>query len=514
MIERFYLKDNLLFQEVELYFKQGLILFTGPSGAGKSVLINSILATLGQKEANAKLSEVIFNNSINLEDFGIESDEITIFRQIKKGKLRYFINNQTVSKKVVAKIGELFINHLNPRDIEEFSSDTLLTTLDMITLSQDKSYGEILDSYQQLFREYEESLREIRQLNSKIEDMEEREEFIKFEINQIDKISPKIGEDEELQLTKKRLSKKDRIENYINEVEVIFEKRIPLLEIFDLMGYEKDSENIDNFFEEIKSKIEDIEDELSELDEVDVEKLLDRIETISELKNRYGTIEEAIKYRDSKIEELKHLQDLRREREEAISKKDDIEIRLEDVALHIREKRKESLAKFEELLNGYLKELKIGDSKLILEEGEFSKDGADVGRLNISDRDVQKLSYGEQNRVRLAILTLKTKFNSNENGILFLDEVDANLSGDEAFRIAKVLKELSKAYQVFAISHQPQLTASADQHFVVHKNGNESFVQELESEDSRADEIIRMIGGDLNDRGVRDFALNLIRDWL
>ena len=94
---------------------------------------------------------------------------------------------------------------------------------------------------------------------------------------------------------------------------------------------------------------------------------------------------------------------------------------------------------------------------------------------------------------------------------MFLDEVDANLSGEESFQVARVVKELSKGYQVFAISHQPQLTAAADQHFVVTKREGVSEVMELISEDKRVDEIIRIIGGKTEDKGVRKFALNLIK---
>ena len=59
-----------------------------------------------------------------------------------------------------------------------------------------------------------------------------------------------------------------------------------------------------------------------------------------------------------------------------------------------------------------------------------------------------------------------------ENGVLFLDEIDANLSGKESDAISKVLIALSKNYQIFAISHQPQLTSSANQHFWLIKRWN------------------------------------------
>ena len=510
MIERFYMRENLSFKSIELEFKNGLILFTGSSGAGKSVLMNAILGTIGQKESSSKLSEVIFNRSINLAEFGIESDDITVFKQIKKENIRYFINSQTVSKKVVSKIGKLFINHLNPRDIKEFDSDNLIGILDLMILSKNQNHQNLLNSYQNFFQEYENLNRSVRRLNLEINEMTQKEDFIKFEISKIDNIKPKIGEDKELQLIKKRLSKKDKIENYISETEIIFEKQMILFEIFDLMGFEEDSNRIEDFFEDTRSRIEDIQDKLSELNGTNIEKILDRIEQISELREKYSSIDKAIEYRDSKIDELKKLSKLRIERNiisEDISK---IEKKLSSISIQISKKRGESLPIFEDTLNSYLSLLNLDQSNLEIQQGKFGDIGTDIGSLKVAKTDIDKLSYGEQNRVRLAILTLKTKFNSNENGTLFLDEIDANLSGDESMRVAKVLKELSKVYQVFAVSHQPQLTSQADQHFLVYKKNGESFVELLDSKEKRAKEIVRMVGGEISDQDVHRFAMSLL----
>ena len=510
MIERFYMKDNLSFESVDLEFQQGLILFTGPSGAGKSVLMNGILGAIGQKDSLANLSEVIFNNSINLEEFGIEGDDITVFRQIRKGKLRYFINSQTVSKKVVSKIGKLFINHLNPRDIVEFDSKNLIGILDMIILSKEPEFIKIMDNFKIEFNEYENLNRELRNLENEISHIAQREEFIKFEISQIKKIAPKVGEYEELQLMKKQLSKKDRIENYIDEVQVIFNNQHNIYEIFDLMGMEKEAEEISNFYEDVKAKVEDIQDKLSELDDSNIEKILNRIEKISELRDKYSSIEKALEYRDSQMAELKKLAKLRKAKivlSQKISDKNDI---LLEIASDISDKRGDYLDEFESSLNHYLSLLNLDKSELELFEIDFISNGTDLGHLKISDTDIEKLSYGEQNRVRLALLTLKTKFSKNVNGTLFLDEIDANLSGEESMKVAQVLKELSKVYQVFAVSHQPQLTSQADQHFLVSKTKGKSSVTLLDSKTNRAKEIVRMVGGEFSNQNVYKFAMSLL----
>ncbi len=165
-----------------------------------------------------------------------------------------------------------------------------------------------------------------------------------------------------------------------------------------------------------------------------------------------------------------------------------------------------------------LKNIYLGKTKITLEklpENNFLKTGIETCKLFIENTEVFKLSYGEQNRVRLAILTLKTKFIKDEKGILFLDEIDANLSGDESMRVAKVLKELSKSYQIFAISHQPQLTSQADHHFLVYKEKRVSKVKKLVTDDERVQEIVRMVGGsdEVSNKKSQlyQFALKLIK---
>jgi DNA repair protein RecN (Recombination protein N) len=103
-----------------------------------------------------------------------------------------------------------------------------------------------------------------------------------------------------------------------------------------------------------------------------------------------------------------------------------------------------------------------------------------------------------------------SEFEIVHNGILFLDEIDANVSGKESSAIATVLKTLSKSYQIFAISHQPQLTAAADIHFLVDKKGNHSCVKSLNNEE-KINEIARMISGENITSEAKSFAHNLLQ---
>jgi DNA repair protein RecN (Recombination protein N) len=95
-----------------------------------------------------------------------------------------------------------------------------------------------------------------------------------------------------------------------------------------------------------------------------------------------------------------------------------------------------------------------------------------------------------------------------QGGVLMLDEIDANLSGEESMSVARVLRQLSKHFQIFVISHQPQLTSMGEQHFIVEKD-NESTVREL-SLNERIEEIARMISGETVTTEAKNFAKELL----
>ena len=135
--------------------------------------------------------------------------------------------------------------------------------------------------------------------------------------------------------------------------------------------------------------------------------------------------------------------------------------------------------------------------------------GIDNITLTLKGTKLEKVSAGELNRIRLAALAASSEFIQEKGGILILDEIDANLSGKESMSIAQVLEVLAKQYQIFAISHQPQLSSKAGMHFLVHKKKGVSKVTLLEKE-ARIQELSRMISGDTITQEAVQFATSLL----
>ena len=139
MINRVYLKECLSFNEVDLEFKKGLNIFTGPSGAGKSILMQAILSLFALADVKANLGEIALDNlNFTDESYDISYDDEIVIKSIKKEKIRYFLNNQTISKKNLNVLSTKLIKHLNLKDTSEFDSNKLVSFLDKLTLKNKK----------------------------------------------------------------------------------------------------------------------------------------------------------------------------------------------------------------------------------------------------------------------------------------------------------------------------------------------------------------------------------------
>jgi DNA repair protein RecN (Recombination protein N) len=507
MIERFYLKDYLSFKEIELNPTSGLVVFTGPSGSGKSILMKSILSSLGIDSCEAALCESSVTWELDATEMGIENDDINIFKHIKKEKSRYFINNQSVSKKAISGLSSNYLRHLSLKDFSDFENENLISIIDNRIQNKTTNINNIKDNYKKTFLEHKEVKIELDKIEEEERKIVELKEFAAFEISKIQDIDPKISEDEELIEIKKELSRKEKVMEIISSANAIFESEHLVSSALDAL--DADSSFFDDTMNELRALFDSAETRFNELEEIDIEEVLNRIEELSSLKRRYGSIEEALAYKEQKILELAKYENIEITKDELVKKETKLRKEVQEYAEMLSKLRVEELSSFSNDLNSYLKELYLRDAQVSLQEMELSTYGKDEILINLNNTELQKVSTGEFNRLRLAILALKSEFMSQNGGILMLDEIDANLSGEESMSVARVLRQLSKHFQIFVISHQPQLTSMGEQHFLIHKDDGNSMVKELNFED-RVNEIARIISGDSVSNEAKVFAKELL----
>lgn len=510
MITRVYLKNCLSFDEVDLEFKSGLNIFTGPSGAGKSILMQEILSLFALTEVKADIGEVNLNNSkICDEVYDISFEEDIVIKSIKKDKTRYFLNNQTISKKNLYDFSTKLIKHLNLRDTSEFDSIKLVGFLDRLSSEKNSNFIQIKNSFDSLYKDFIQTKKELDKIIEDETKLEDLKEFVKFEIDKIEQINPKVDEYEELNEIKKRLAKKEKIEVAINKASGILEFNQSVNNVLELM--EVDSSFFDETMNELNNIFEKFNDSLIELDDINIENVLDRIEKLSSLQKRFGSIKECLEYKEQKIKELESYENISFQKENLEKKYENLHKEIKELSQSISNFRKENSKILEEKINQYLEFLYLSNAKIIFEEKNLDSTGIDEIKFQLNQVALETISSGEYNRLRLALLTSMSELDIGENGILFLDEIDANLSGKESEAIAKVLVKLSSSYQIFAISHQTQLTSSANQHFLVDKQNGKSSVKLLNKEE-KINEIARMISGEKVTSEALEFAKNLLNN--
>ncbi len=505
-MERLYIKEHLTFKEAILNFERSLVVFTGPSGAGKSVLIDALLALFGMKNPEAKVSEIVLDVELELEKYGIETEDVVIVRAVKKEKSRYFLNEQSISKKALQKLFSPLISYLNQKDQSFFASSNILRMVDDFV--EDAEFARKKRELGKLYSRYKELQEQLRQIEEKERRSQELKEFLEFEIAKIDRIDPKEGEYEELMEIKKDLSKKEKIAQALQRAEGIFEYESAVQEALALIG--RSSEFFDGAMNELRDIFYAESSRLEELEDMDIEQILARIEELSSLKRRYGSIEEAILQRKRKQEELAALENISFEKEHLQKELTKLSKQLHELAASITAARKKGAEGFSKSVNSYLRSLKLPKATISLHPKSLDHSGVDEAKVALDGVNFKNISAGEYNRLRLAFLAAWSDVRAR-GGVLILDEIDANISGEESMAVAKILKKLSRNYQIFAISHQAQLASLADQHFLVTKEQGRSSVRELKKSE-RIEEIARIVSGEKITKEARDFAKKLLKE--
>ena len=507
MIDRLYFRDLVTFKEVELEFDKGLVVFTGPSGAGKSVLMSAILSGFGYStKGAAALCEVNLFKPAKLKSEAFELEDDLTIKTLKKEKLRYFIDGQNISKKVLGEMFSPYVKYLSVRDRGGFESATLLEMIDNTLIVKDKVYKKSLKEYKKRYLNYREKAHQLQNIKEDEAKLAELIEFAKYEIEKIHTINPQIGEEEALLKVKQQLSRIDKIKDALNEATEIFASESSVEEVYRLL--DKDGSMFSDMMNQLRADFEETESLADELEEVNVEEVLDRLSDLNTLKNRYGSIEEALLYKDAKVKELAGYNNIEQDKSmlESFLQIEFSELNI--IASRLSQSRKKESTVLERDLKGYLETLKLPEMKFEFNKSVLNESGNDSLDVMLGSSKTDTLSGGEFNRVRLALMAATIPKETGRQGILILDEIDANVSGDESIAIAEMIAKLSKVYQIFAISHQPHLSAKAEQHIVVTKENECSKAEVLNSE-GRVQEIARIIAGENPTSQALEFAKKL-----
>ena len=301
---------------------------------------------------------------------------------------------------------------------------------------------------------------------------------------------------------KKNLSKKEKLTGLILEALQCFNSFGSIQQALNALDL--DSQGLENELSDAQAKLESELEKLQSLEEMDPEEILDRISSLSDLNNRYGSIENALSHLQKERLKLEEYNNLDFNKAALQEKQKSLKQECLALAQNLHENRLKHQKEFEDKINAFCSSLKLKSPILSIKDGELKNDGYSHLNLSLANTQIPNLSTGEYNRLRLIMMCLESEL-SPKTGVLILDEIDANLSGEESDGVARILKKLSTNYQIFAISHQPHIPALADAHYLVSKNDKHSQITLLDN-DGKIHEIARMISGAQITKEALEFA--------
>lgn len=528
------LKNFTIIEDLSVGLSSGLNIITGETGAGKSVIVDAINIILGDKaspdniksgkeEAHIEAlfdisSDEVIQERLKSSGFDISSGELLIKRVIyRNARSRVFINGSLSTLTLLSTITQGLVDIFNQHEHQSLlKEENHLKILD--------NFGETANEVSRLREQYQNYLETKKELDDLIQsqkDRFEKEDYLKYQLSEIDGAELQLGEDEKLEAEKLKLINTEKLNSTTQGAyDILYESESSILGSLQRVSDDLlNSAKIDSTLGEIGQSIEkgrlqiqdaafSLRDYNSELthDSGRLDIVEDRIHLIGDLKRKYGeSVSQIILKRDEIEKELNNIEHFD-ERVKSLSSESQM---LMDESLSlagkISKKRKQSSKKLTSVLEKELNEVGIKGGQFHIEftDKEISSNGVDDISFLFSANPDEKpkpltkvASGGELSRI---MLVLKEVIARVEGGsVIIFDEADSGVGGAVAEAVGQKIRKLSQSYQVICITHLPQVAKFADSHLAVSKTHNDNKTQvtikSLEG-DERVFELARMIGG-------------------
>ena len=539
MLKHLYIKNFTLIKELDIDLQPGFSVITGETGAGKSIMLGAINYLLGQRtdiksilpgadkctiEATFSIEGYDLKSLFEENDTDFYEQECIIRREFStSGKSRAFVNDTPANLTFLKELGFHLIDiHSQHQNLLISKEDFQLHILDV--MAQNHS---LLEQYHTSFSEYRQTEQELKKAKEDIAKSRAEEDYLLFQLEQLEELNPKAGEDEELEKEQSELSHAEEIKNILFKAEAQFSNDSDQGGLIEVLKHIiQDIQSLTRIYPAIEEYAERLESALIELKDINAElgDLAERVEynpaRLEEINNRLDKL-----YTLEKKHEVKSTADLEafmlglRQKLDIISNGEE---RIDELEKAVKEKlartktlaeqlcmRRTSVAReVEAAVKSMLTQLDIPNNKFevkIEKNHQLTENGIDKvtfffsANKNAPMRAISEVaSGGEIARLMLALKALTSK-RENLPTIIF-DEIDTGVSGKVASSMANLMKEMtaSNKHQVIAITHLPQIASCGTTHYWVYKEDTDdrtfSHIRELTPEE-RVTEIAHMLSG-------------------
>ena len=536
MLQSIHIQNYALIESLDIDFHPGFSVITGETGAGKSIILGAIGLLVGQRadikaiksgankcvvEARFHIASYQLKSFFEEHDMEYEEGECILRRELyASGKSRAFINDTPASLAQMKELGEKLIDvHSQHQNLLLNHEDFQLSVLDILAHDE-----KALEVYKETYSALKKVSKELTYIQQQAEKSRQDEDYIRYQLEQLDNANLQEGEQDALEQEAETLSHAEEIKSSIYKVDQLMASgETTLLSVSKdcmqtLQGISRVYAPAQEWMERLNSCYIELKDLLHEIaragEEVEfnptrldyVNERLNLIYTLQQ-KHRVSTVEElmaitadyrnqltAITSYDGRIQELK-------EQKEAIYNK------VLEKASELTRLRTKAAKEIEEQMQAYLIPLGMPNVRFAVEltkKKEPDAKGMDgVNYLFSANKNgtmQQVASIASGGEIARVMLSLKAMIaGAVKLPTIIFDEIDTGVSGSIAEKMALIMQEMGQAdRQVISITHLPQIAARGTTHYKVYKEdtemGTNSHIRQLNQEE-RIQEIANMLSG-------------------
>lgn len=550
MIGHLHISNYALISSLDLNFGPGMNIITGETGAGKSIILGALGLVMGMRSdckavrtgATKAVIEVEFDITGLVEvstwlDKNIEDNPsgVCIMRReiSAKGNSRAFINDTPTTLDQMQTLSSMLLDvHTQHQNLSLSDNRYQLSVIDSVA-----GTNNVLKQYQEAYHTYRQALDEYARVRDTAERYRADEEYIAYQLEQINELGLVPHEQEDLERERDRAANatttREHLEATNNSLNtgdggITAALTTAIEHLGQLQENYDDASDLASRLMGVRTEINDIADTVADhlaamtVDTMPLEEIEDRLSKIYSLETRHN-----VETSDMLIERAKQLQ----ERIDIIHDNNGTLARLENnakqakkqaviIARQLTKMRTESALKFGETLVELARPLGLSNLRcdILISKSKLTPFGMDQIDFRFAFNKNQPLmsvgktaSGGEISRLILAIKAIVSEY-ANMPTLIF-DEVDTGVSGEIATRMGRMMEKISRHTQIIVITHLPQVASQPGRHFCVYKEDDETStntnVKQL-TEKERIDEIAKMLGAGVGDNAAHNNAVSLI----